>query len=202
MVGILLPPSVPGALVNFAAVLSGKIPVNLNYTSSNETLASCAQQCKLETVITTKLLLERIPLKVPGKTILLEEAAAAPRFGEKIVSAAAVVPAGILAGAASEPARRPKTLDDLATVIFSSGSTGEPKGVMLTHYNIASNIEQMGQTFMLEHKDALLGMLPFFHSFGFTVTLWLPAVLGRGRRVSSQPARPRRPSASWCATTA
>ena len=47
MVGILLPPSVPGALVNFAAVLSGKIPVNLNYTSSNETLESCAQQCKL-----------------------------------------------------------------------------------------------------------------------------------------------------------
>src|SRR6201984_3622838 len=86
MVGILLPPSVPGALLNFAAVLSGKIPVNLNYTSSNETLESCAQQCKLETVITTKLLLERIPLKVPGKTILLEEAAAAPRTGEKIAA--------------------------------------------------------------------------------------------------------------------
>jgi acyl-[acyl-carrier-protein]-phospholipid O-acyltransferase/long-chain-fatty-acid--[acyl-carrier-protein] ligase len=51
---------------------------------------------------------------------------------------------------------------------------------MLTHYNIASNIEQMGQTFMLEHKDVLLGVLPFFHSFGFTVTLWLPAVLGCG----------------------
>src|SRR6201984_1525845 len=86
MVGILLPPSVPGALVNFAAVLSGKIPVNLNYTSSNETLESCAQQCKLETVITTKLLLERIPLKVPAKTILLEEAAAAPRTREEIAA--------------------------------------------------------------------------------------------------------------------
>src|SRR5580692_1002880 len=56
MVGILLPPSVPGALVNFAASLSGKIPVNLNYTASNETLASCAAQCKLETIITTRLL--------------------------------------------------------------------------------------------------------------------------------------------------
>ena len=86
MVGILLPPSVPGALVNFAAVLSGKIPVNLNYTSSDETLDSCAKQCKLETVITTKLLLERIPLKVPAKTILLEEVAAAPRATEKIAA--------------------------------------------------------------------------------------------------------------------
>src|SRR5580700_3319961 len=75
MVGILLPPSVPGALVNFAASLSGKIPVNLNYSASNETLASCAQQCNLQTVITTKLLLEKIPLQVPAKTILLEEAA-------------------------------------------------------------------------------------------------------------------------------
>src|SRR6202041_732762 len=73
-----------------------------------------------------------------------------------------------------------QSLDDLATLIFSSGSTGEPKGVMLTHYNIMSNIDQMGQTFMLTKGDALLGVLPFFHSFGFTVTLWLPAVLSVG----------------------
>jgi acyl-[acyl-carrier-protein]-phospholipid O-acyltransferase/long-chain-fatty-acid--[acyl-carrier-protein] ligase len=179
MVGILLPPSVPGAMVNFAAVLSGKIPVNLNYTSSNETLESCAQQCGLQTVITTKLLLDRIPLKVPGKAILLEEAAAAPRIGEKIAALLLwFLPGYWLERILSHA--KPKTLDDLATVIFSSGSTGEPKGVMLTHYNVASNIEQMGQTFMLEHKDVLLGVLPFFHSFGFTVTLWLPAVLGCG----------------------
>jgi acyl-[acyl-carrier-protein]-phospholipid O-acyltransferase/long-chain-fatty-acid--[acyl-carrier-protein] ligase len=179
MVGILLPPSIPGALVNFAALLSGKIPVNLNYTSSNETLESCAQQCKLETVITTKLLLERIPLKVPGKTILLEEAAAAPRLGEKIAALLLwFLPGYWLERTLSGGAMA--TLDDLATVIFSSGSTGEPKGVMLTHHNIASNIEQMGQTFMLNRKDVLLGVLPFFHSFGFTVTLWLPAVLSIG----------------------
>jgi len=49
---------------------------------------------------------------------------------------------------------------------------------MLSHYNIASNIEQAGQTFMFDHKDCLLGVLPFFHSFGSTVTLWLPAQLG------------------------
>lgn len=177
MVGILLPPSVPGALVNFAAMLAGKIPVNLNYTSSSETLASCAAQCKLETVITTRLLLEKIPLQVPGKAILLEEAAAAPRLGERISALALwFIPSAWLEPLLS--GQNKKTLDDLATVIFSSGSTGEPKGVMLTHYNIASNIEQVGQTFMLDRGDCLLGVLPFFHSFGFTVTLWLPAVLG------------------------
>ncbi|HTS10538.1 MAG TPA: acyl-[ACP]--phospholipid O-acyltransferase [Candidatus Limnocylindrales bacterium] len=177
MVGILLPPSVPGALVNYAATLSGKIPVNLNYTASNETLASCADQCNLQTVITTKLLLEKIPLQVPGKTIFLEEAAASPRLGEKLMALLLwFLPGWWLERSLS--AGRPRTLDDLATVIFSSGSTGEPKGVMLTHYNIASNIEQVAQTFMLDRRDCLLGVLPFFHSFGFTVTLWMPAVLG------------------------
>ena len=177
MVGILLPPSVPAALVNFAAMLAGKIPVNLNYTLPNEALASCAAQCKIETVVTTKLLLDKIPLTVPGRTILIEEAAAAPRIGEKLMA----LLLWILPGASLERALNggaTKSLDDVATIIFSSGSTGEPKGVMLTHYNIASNIEQVGQTFMLDHGDSLLGVLPFFHSFGFTVTLWLPVALG------------------------
>ena len=69
-------------------------------------------------------------------------------------------------------------LDDLATVIFSSGSTGEPKGVMLSHYNVGSNIEQLEQVFGLNRADGFVGVLPFFHSFGFTGTLCLPAVLG------------------------
>ena len=179
MVGILLPPSVPGALVNFAAMLSGKIPVNLNYTASNETLVSCAAQCQLETVITTKLLLEKIPLQVPGRTVFLEEAAASPSGPEKLMALLLwFLPASWLERKLSRGTTR--QLDDLATIIFSSGSTGEPKGVMLTHYNVASNIEQVGQTFMLDRHDCLLGVLPFFHSFGFTVTLWMPAVLGVG----------------------
>jgi len=66
---------------------------------------------------------------------------------------------------------------DLLTVIFSSGSTGDPKGVMLTHDNVAANAESMIQAIKLEPKDRLLGVLPFFHSFGFTVTLWAPLQL-------------------------
>jgi len=70
--------------------------------------------------------------------------------------------------------------DGLATVIFSSGSTGVPKGVMLTHRNIISNIDSVNQAFRLTRQDVMLGVLPFFHSFGFTGTLWFPILTGFG----------------------
>ncbi len=178
MVGILLPPSVVGALVNFAALLTGKIPVNLNYTASSEIVASCAEQCRVQTVITSKAFLERASVTVPTKTVLLEEVAEKPRLGERLLALLIgwTLPVKLLERALGY--RRKKSLDDLATVIFSSGSTGDPKGVMLSHYNIGSNLEQLGQIFFLGPKDRVLGILPFFHSFGFTGTLMLPAVLG------------------------
>jgi acyl-[acyl-carrier-protein]-phospholipid O-acyltransferase/long-chain-fatty-acid--[acyl-carrier-protein] ligase len=180
MVGILLPPSVAGSLVNFAALLAGKVPVNLNYTVSDEILASCVRQCDIRTVITSKAFLERVSLKIPGETIPLEDLAANPGFGEKLLALvmAWTMPARMLEkalGAGGAP-----VLDDLATIVFSSGSTGEPKGVMLTHYNVLSNVEQLGQVFALGKRDRILGVLPLFHSFGFTGTFALPLALGAG----------------------
>jgi len=67
--------------------------------------------------------------------------------------------------------------DDRLTVIFTSGSTGEPKGVMLSHHNIGSNIDAVADVLDVKQSDVLLGVLPFFHSFGYTVTLWLPLCL-------------------------
>ena len=179
-VGILLPPSVAGALVNFAALLMGKVPVNLNYTLSEEPLASCLQQCKLQTLLTSQAFLDRVKVKIPCRTLLLEEIAGQPRFGEKLLALALAwfTPAGALERAVGR--EQPGSLDDLATVIFSSGSTGEPKGVMLTHYNLASNAEQLGQLLDFGPRDRFLGILPFFHSFGFTATLTAPAVMGIG----------------------
>ena len=116
--------------------------------------------------------------QVPGEKVLLEDLAASAGTMEKLTALlmAWTLPVRLLEkilGAGSSP-----RLDDTATVIFSSGSTGEPKGVMLTHYNIGSNIQQMNQVFGLLPTDGFLGILPFFHSFGFTGTLCLPAVLG------------------------
>ena len=180
MVGILLPPSVPGALVNYAAMLMGKVPVNLNYTVSNDALASSAQQCSLKTVITARVFLEKVKIHPPGETIFIEDVAKDAGFGERLAAAlaAGLLPARAVARFAG--CHRPASLDDMATIIFSSGSTGDPKGVMLTHYNIASNVEQLHQVFMLHADDRIMGILPFFHSFGFTGTLCLPAATGIG----------------------
>jgi acyl-[acyl-carrier-protein]-phospholipid O-acyltransferase/long-chain-fatty-acid--[acyl-carrier-protein] ligase len=179
MVGILLPPSIPGALVNFAAMLMGKVPVNLNYTASNETLESCAKQCNLRTVITVRAFLERVHVQPPAETVFLEDFAQKPRFSERLGAALAFfLPARSIEKYAG--AERKTQLEDIATIIFSSGSTGEPKGVVLTHYNVASNVEQLNQVFLLHANDRIMGILPFFHSFGFTGTLCLPAATGIG----------------------
>jgi acyl-[acyl-carrier-protein]-phospholipid O-acyltransferase / long-chain-fatty-acid--[acyl-carrier-protein] ligase len=199
MVGLLLPPSVGGALTNYALMLRGRVPVNLNYTSSNEVIASCAGQCAIDTVITSKAFLERFPgMEVPGRTVLLEDVLRAPRLTERLAALALawLLPAGLLkrvlgatqvkpiadyaATATKNAVAKMDPMDQLATVIFSSGSTGDPKGVMLTHYNVMSNIGQVSQVFMLGGRDKVLGILPFFHSFGFTAGLWLPAVQGVG----------------------
>ena len=142
-------------------------------------LASCAQQCQLKTVITSRAFLDKVKLTVPAEAVYLEDLAAKPGLGEKLIALllSKFLPPKPLERVLSGKAA---TLDDLATVIFSSGSTGDPKGVMLTHWNVRSNVEQLGQTFAFNSRDKIVGILPFFHSFGFTATIAAPAVLGCG----------------------
>ncbi|HEX9234004.1 MAG TPA: acyl-[ACP]--phospholipid O-acyltransferase [Candidatus Acidoferrum sp.] len=179
-IGVLLPPSIGGAMVNLAAMLAGKISVNLNYTASNAVVGSCAEQSGLKTTITSRTFLEKIKVQPPGTPIYLEDLAEKPRTGEKVFAfcAALFFSAGAIERVAGNKGRT--KLDDVATIIFSSGSTGDPKGVLLSHYNIASNVEQLNQVFMLHKDDRILGILPFFHSFGFTGTLCLTSAAGIG----------------------
>ncbi len=184
MVGLMLPPSVGGALANWAALFCGKVPVNLNYTLSEESLASCAKQCELKSVLTSRAFTDKMKLKLPGEVVYIEDVMQpSPSACEKLTAlfiARCLPVAWIDRAIGVQQSTTNNPLDDLATIIFSSGSTGEPKGVMLSHYNVGSNLNQLGQTFAFGGKDKVLGVLPFFHSFGFTGTLALPAVLGIG----------------------
>jgi len=178
MTGLLVPPSVTGACLNIAALLSGKTPVNLNYTASQEAFDSSLKQCGIQTLIASRALAEKIKIQLPAKTLYLEDLAEKISAWDKGVSL-------ILAGWMPIPwlergsgSRKKWNLDDMVTVIFSSGSTGDPKGVMLSHYNIYSNLEGVAQIIAVDKKDKLLGVLPFFHSFGFTGALWFPLLKG------------------------
>lgn len=182
-VGVLLPPCVPGALVNWAVLLAGKVPVHFNYTLDPNSLAGCIRMAGVRFVISSQRFLEKVRLDVPVPVVLLETELAAPRGWEKLWAAcmAWLLPAAVLERRLGDPDRRPASRNGserLATLIFSSGSTGEPKGIMLSHANILANVEQVARVFDFGPRDCLLGVLPFFHSFGFTVGLTLPAMLG------------------------
>lgn len=176
-VGILLPPSAPAAIANIALTLIGKVPVNLNYTVGQDVLDDCARQCKLTHTITSKRAAEKLGLTPPGEPIYLEEIPRKVTKADKAFAfaAARVVPLPLLG--ALLPGLRGERPGRTATVIFTSGSTGEPKGVVLSHGNVLSNVHQVQSQIRLDH-EVVLGVLPFFHSFGFTITIWTALLLG------------------------
>jgi acyl-[acyl-carrier-protein]-phospholipid O-acyltransferase/long-chain-fatty-acid--[acyl-carrier-protein] ligase len=177
MIGVLLPPSVGGALANIGVVLSGRAPVNLNFTAGHESMKSAIEQCEIKTILTSQAFLAKAKIEATEGMVFVEDIFGKARGFDKALAAlsARLMPARLLAGGG--PKRTP---DSLSTVIFSSGSTGTPKGVMLSHANILSNIQAMGQVFWIGETDRIVGVLPFFHSFGFTVTIWFPLINGCG----------------------
>jgi acyl-[acyl-carrier-protein]-phospholipid O-acyltransferase/long-chain-fatty-acid--[acyl-carrier-protein] ligase len=168
-VGLLLPPSVAGALVNVAATLVGKTSVNLNYTVGRTGLESAIALASLRTIVTSRLFVEKAKLDMPqGITVLwLEDIAKTLTSGKKLVAMLLAVCAPIRLIEIACGQTRKTTMDDLATIIFSSGSTGEPKGVMLSHFSIDSNVAGAMQVIPIAKSDRTLGILPFFHSFGY-----------------------------------
>ncbi len=176
MVGVLLPPSVGGAITNAALALMGRVSVNLNYTLSEDVLNFCIKEAGIKHVITSKKFLEKKPLTLDAEWIFVEDIKEQVTGADKVLSAfsAHVEPIGMLERRLGLTAITP---DDVMTIIFTSGSTGEPKGVMLSHNNVGSNIASANQLFQFSEKDCVLGILPFFHSFGYTLMLWLPLTL-------------------------
>ncbi|MBI1311437.1 MFS transporter [bacterium] len=175
-VGVLLPPSVGGAITNTALSIMGRVAVNLNYTLNDDVLNYCIKEAGIKHVITSRRFLEKKPMELDAELIFAEDIKEQSTGLDKVCSlvSAAVEPLSVLERRLGLTAINP---DDLMTIIFTSGSTGEPKGVMLSHKNVASNIYSADQLFQIKTTDVLLGVLPFFHSFGYSLMLWLPMTL-------------------------
>ncbi|HYO24373.1 MAG TPA: AMP-binding protein, partial [Lacipirellulaceae bacterium] len=174
-VGVLLPPSVGGVVVNAAVALAGRVACNLNYTVSADVMNKCIAKSGIRHVLTSKRVIDKLGMKLNAEVVLLED------FKDKVTKADKAAGATL---AYATPAividrvlgLHRMTGDDELTVIFTSGSTGDPKGVVLSNHNIGSNVEAIDQVVHLRRDDVILGIVPFFHSLGFTVTLW--TVLG------------------------
>jgi acyl-[acyl-carrier-protein]-phospholipid O-acyltransferase/long-chain-fatty-acid--[acyl-carrier-protein] ligase len=176
MVGVMMPPSCVASLLNFSILMSGRIPVNLNYTAPKSAIEEAVKQCKIKTVFTSDILLKKMKIEKSAEMVFIKEFFKDIKTKDKLKGfiKALLTPARLLKSEYNMNMNE----EDPATVIFSSGSTGEPKGIMLTHLNVISNIEGVMEVLSLSRNEVFCGILPFFHSFGFTATLMFPAVYG------------------------
>ncbi|MHB8972425.1 MAG: AMP-binding protein [Pirellulaceae bacterium] len=170
-IGVLLPPSVPAIVANAALSIDKRVAINLNYTVSQEVMQACIDQAGIRHVVTSRKVMEKFDFKLDAELVMLEDLRDKVTLTDKLFSALAsyVIPSGLLIRWLG---LHQISGDDLLTVIFTSGSTGQPKGVMLTHGNVASNVEAVLDVVQIRPTDVLLGILPFFHSFGYTITMW------------------------------
>jgi acyl-[acyl-carrier-protein]-phospholipid O-acyltransferase/long-chain-fatty-acid--[acyl-carrier-protein] ligase len=150
--------------------------VNLNYTSAQPILDVCMERAGLKHVISSPLFLARVKLAVGDRLLDAGELKQRATVLDKVQGflQATVVPVPLLERALGLHRLRP---EDPLTVIFTSGSTGDPKGVVLSEENVCSNVRAIDQLLHLSPADVALGVLPFFHSYGYTTTLWTPLVL-------------------------
>ena len=190
LVGIYLPATVASVLANLAVSLAGRTTVNLNFTLSKKDLQFCIKDAGLTHILTSRKMLERFPLETDVPFIYLEDLKSQITGFDKALCAAMAyaLPVSILERCLGLTKLHS---DDLNTVIFTSGSTGEPKGVMLTHHNIAGTCELADSVFQIETTDVVLGILPLFHSFGYVATFWLPLLFDCKAVFHTNPLEPR-----------
>ncbi|SCC90361.1 Bifunctional protein Aas, partial [Chlamydiales bacterium SCGC AG-110-P3] len=175
VVGLMLPTCIAATWVSVAVSMSGRTSVNLNFTAGIEAIESAIQQTELRTVITSRKLLDTLSLRLPDDLTLVFVEDIYDQIDDRKKQSSM-----LLARLAS--CRRLELLcgatqvissDDVATIIFTSGSSGPPKGVMLTHSNIVSNVDAVAQVIPSQVKPKkIVATLPLFHSFGYMM-MWL-----------------------------
>lgn len=178
-VGIILSPGKGGMIANIAVVLAGKVPVNINFTASHAAVRSAIKQADIDKFITADPFMRKMSFFPwpPNRDLIFIERLL-PNLKKKIIRWAFIcktLPASIIIKMLKLGTSRG---DDEAILLFTSGSSGEPKGVPLSHRNVLANVCQFGSRINLPSDSKIMGCLPLFHSFGSTVTLWYPCIQG------------------------
>ena len=176
-VAVVLPPGIGAVVANVAVTLANKVAVNLNFTAGRAAMQSAIMRGQILHAVSAKPVMKRLEdFPWPKDVFRLEELI--PELKPKIVIwrlISAVAPAWVLSHLLGLPMRGDRKE---AVLLFTSGSSGEPKGVVLSHRNVLGNVLQFGSMFDLGPEDSVMASLPFFHSFGCTVTLWYPMIGG------------------------
>ncbi|WP_299179618.1 acyl-[ACP]--phospholipid O-acyltransferase [uncultured Neptuniibacter sp.] len=183
-IGLLLPTSSAGAIANMASLMAGKTVVNLNFTASGAAMSSALEQAEIETIITAHRFIKKLKARGIDPSPLLEGRHVC--YMEDIKEGIGRIESLLMYGAVSclptfllQPLLNQRTnLESTAAILFSSGSEGAPKGVMLSQRNMMANLRQTADVLNVREEDCIMATLPLFHAFGLTVTCLMPLVEG------------------------
>lgn len=183
-IGLLLPSTAAGAFINNAVLMMGKTAVNLNYTSEIESIKSAIKSAQIKTIVASKKFVEKLEQKGINisEVFQLVEVIYVEDLKEQISRPKGIfkyftvkfLPNFILKAVHLKSMKK----DDTALILFSSGSEGNPKGVMLSGDNILGNSQQIAAVINASEEDTIVGSLPLFHAFGIVVTTYLPLIEG------------------------
>lgn len=183
-IGILLPASFASSLCNLSILLASKVSVNLNFTAGLKSLNLAIQSAGIKRIFTSKTFLTKLKekgvvLTFEGVEMLYMEDLVSEFKAQKAKLIGYLAMAFLLPSVLLQRIFSPeKDTQEVACILFSSGSEGIPKGVMLNHHNIMSNIAQISDVLCVQDDDAILSSLPPFHAFGLTATTFLPLLAG------------------------
>jgi acyl-[acyl-carrier-protein]-phospholipid O-acyltransferase/long-chain-fatty-acid--[acyl-carrier-protein] ligase len=177
-VGLMLP-NVNSAIVTFFAMQSiNRVPAMINFGAGGANFIAACQVAKIKTIFTARKFIEGAKLQKlveaaeneKIRIIYLEDIAQKIGFLDKIY--------GLLKAYFAEKFYQPNSFENPAVILFTSGSEGTPKGVVLSHKNIQANRFQLASRVDFSSKDAVFNALPIFHSFGLTGGTLLPILSG------------------------
>ena len=178
-IGVMLPNSIAFFQAMTSVMMADRTPAIINYTSGTEAVQAAIAKAELKTIITSKELLEKCRIPATPGMIFIEDINKITR--SKWTATWWKFLIMTLPNAELMKLISPASWDDphrTAIVLFSSGSTGIPKGIMLSHHNIFSDVLAVSRSIAWTRKDRVPGNLPLFHSFGMAVCLWMPMYSG------------------------